>query len=112
VHPAAQAVKSRTVPAKHAEGPELTTLEALAANGSMHPLQTAFWEKHGLQCGFCTPGVIMCAADLLASNPSPTEAEVRHSLEGNLGRCTGYQNTVDSLLAAADTRRGTPARAS
>ena len=112
VHLDGKAVKSCTVLAVQAEGHEITTIEALAANGSMHPLQAAFWEKHGLQCGFCTPGVIMCAADLLASNPSPTEAEVRHSLEGNLCRCTGYQNIVDSVLAAADTMRGAPAPAS
>jgi carbon-monoxide dehydrogenase small subunit len=112
VHLDGKAVKSCTVLAVQAEGHEITTIEALATNGSMHPLQTAFWEKHGLQCGFCTPGVIMCAADLLASNSSPTEAEVRHSLEGNLCRCTGYQNIVDAVLAAAGTMRGAPARAS
>jgi carbon-monoxide dehydrogenase small subunit len=112
VHLDGKAVKSCTVLAVQAEGHEITTIEALATNGSMHPLQTAFWEKHGLQCGFCTPGVIMCAADLLASNASPTEAEVRHSLEGNLCRCTGYQNIVDAVLAAAGTMRGAPARAS
>ncbi len=111
VHLDGQAVKSCTVLAVQAEGHPITTIEGLATNGEMHPLQTAFWEKHGLQCGFCTPGVVMCAADLLASNPSPSEAEVRHALEGNLCRCTGYQNIVDAVLAAAETMRGAPARA-
>ena|SRR5512145_2038826 len=111
VHLDGRAVKSCTVLAVQADGREVVTIEGLARNGGMHPLQTAFWEKHGLQCGFCTPGVIMCAADLLASNPSPTEGEVRHALEGNLCRCTGYQNIVDAVLAAAGAMRSAaPAR--
>jgi carbon-monoxide dehydrogenase small subunit len=111
VHLDGRAVKSCTVLAVQADGREVVTIEGLARNGQMHPLQTAFWEKHGLQCGFCTPGVIMCAADLLASNPSPSEGEVRHALEGNLCRCTGYQNIVDAVLAAAGAMRSAaPAR--
>lgn len=104
VHLDGRAVKSCNVLAVQAEGRRITTIEGLAANGAMHPLQTAFWEKHGLQCGFCTPGMIMTAADLLASNPDPDEAEIRHALEGNLCRCTGYQNIVDAVKAAAAAR--------
>jgi len=77
------------------------TVEGLAQNGQLHPLQEAFWEKHGLQCGFCTPGMIMTAYDLLQRNPRPTEAEIRHGLEGNLCRCTGYQNIVAAVQYAA-----------
>jgi len=110
VHLDGQAVKSCTVLAVQADGHEVTTIEGLAPPGGMHPLQTAFWEHHGLQCGFCTPGVIMCAADLLASNPEPDEAEIRHALEGNLCRCTGYQNIVEAIRAAADAMRAAPAR--
>ncbi len=102
VHLDGRAVKSCTVLAVQAEGHAITTIEGLATGGRMHPLQDAFWEKHGLQCGFCTPGVIMCAADLLESNPRPTEAQVRHALEGNLCRCTGYVNIVDAVLSAAE----------
>jgi carbon-monoxide dehydrogenase small subunit len=96
------AVKSCTVLAAQADGSQVTTIEGLARNGDLHPLQTAFWEKHGLQCGFCTPGMIMTAADLLAHNPHPTEAEIRHGLAGNICRCTGYQNIVKAVQAAAD----------
>jgi len=85
-----QAVKSCTVLAAQADGSEITTIEGLAKNGALHPVQQGFWEKHGLQCGFCTPGMIMTAVDLLQRNPNPTEAEIRHGLEGNLCRCTGY----------------------
>ena len=101
VHIDGRAVKSCTMLAVQAEGHAITTIEGLASNGGLHPLQQAFWEKHGLQCGFCTPGMIMTAADLLAAKPKPTEAEIRHALEGNLCRCTGYQNIVAAIQAAA-----------
>jgi len=93
-----------------AEGHAITTIEGLSGNGGggggggLHRLQQAFWEKHGLQCGFCTPGMIMTAADLLVQKPKPTEAEIRHALEGNLCRCTGYQNIVAAIQAAAGAR--------
>lgn len=99
-----QSVKSCTVLAVQADGSSITTIEGLAQNGKMHALQEAFWEKHGLQCGFCTPGMILAAEDLLSNNPNPSEAEVRHGLEGNLCRCTGYQNIVTAVLAAAESR--------
>ncbi len=99
-----QAIKSCTVLAVQADGSSITTIEGLAQNGQMHALQEAFWEKHGLQCGFCTPGMILAAEDLLSNNPNPSEAEVRHGLEGNLCRCTGYQNIVAAVLAAAESR--------
>ena len=102
VHLDGRAVKSCTVLAVQAEGREITTIEGLGANGGgLHPLQQAFWDNHGLQCGFCTPGVIMTAADLLRQNPHPSDAEIRHALEGNLCRCTGYQNIVAAIQAAA-----------
>jgi aerobic carbon-monoxide dehydrogenase small subunit len=99
-----EAVKSCTVLAAQADGAEVKTIEGMAegSNGAMHPLQEAFWEHHGLQCGYCTPGMIMTAADLLARNPNPTEEEVRHGLEGNLCRCTGYHNIVKSVMSAAE----------
>ena len=100
-----EAVKSCTILAVQADGARVTTIEGLAEDGRLHPLQEAFWEKHGLQCGFCTPGMILTACDLLAKNPSPSEAEVRHGLEGNLCRCTGYQNIVASIQAAAERMR-------
>ena len=96
-----QAVKSCTVLTVQADGSSITTIEGLAKDGALHPLQTAFWEKHGLQCGFCTPGMILSACDLLQRNPSPSEAEIRHGLEGNLCRCTGYQNIVTAVGEAA-----------
>ncbi|MGH7548415.1 MAG: (2Fe-2S)-binding protein [Gemmatimonadales bacterium] len=99
-----RAVKSCTVLAVQAEGRKVTTIEGLAPDGGLHPLQQAFWEKHGLQCGFCTPGIIMTAVDLLSSKPNPTAAEIRHALEGNLCRCTGYQNIVAAIQAAAGAR--------
>lgn len=102
VHLDGRAVKSCTVLAVQAEGREITTIEGIGTAENLHPLQNAFWEKHGLQCGFCTPGMIMTAADLLASNPKPTEAEIRHALEGNYCRCTGYQNIVEAVKAAAN----------
>jgi len=108
VHIDGRAVKSCTVLAMQAEGHAITTIEGLSGNGGggggLHRLQQAFWEQHGLQCGFCTPGMIMTAADLLAHKPKPTEAEIRHALEGNLCRCTGYQNIVAAIQAAAGAR--------
>jgi carbon-monoxide dehydrogenase small subunit len=97
-----EAVKSCTVLAVQADGSSVTTIEGLATGGQLHPVQNAFWEKHGLQCGFCTPGMIMAAADLLQRNPHPTEDEIRHGLEGNLCRCTGYHNIVAAVKHAAD----------
>ena len=101
-----QAVKSCTVLAAQADGSEITTIEGLARNGTLHPVQQGFWEKHGLQCGFCTPGMILTAVDLLQRNPNPTEAEIRHGLEGNLCRCTGYQNIVKAVQYAAENMKG------
>jgi carbon-monoxide dehydrogenase small subunit len=95
------AVKSCTVLAVQADGSSITTIEGLAADGKLHPVQEAFWEKHGLQCGFCTPGMIITVVDLLKNNPTPTEEEIRHGLEGNLCRCTGYQNIVEAVKHAA-----------
>ena len=100
-----RAVKSCTVLAVQAEGHQITTIEGLGADGGLHPLQQAFWDKHGLQCGFCTPGMIMTAVDLLSNNPDPSEAEIRHAIEGNLCRCTGYQNIVAAIQSAAATLR-------
>ena len=97
------AVKSCTVFTVQADGGEITTLEGLAAaDGTLHPIQEGFWEKHGLQCGFCTPGMIMSAHDLLSKNPNPTEAEIREGLSGNLCRCTGYHNIVKAVQFAAE----------
>jgi carbon-monoxide dehydrogenase small subunit len=101
-----QAVKSCTVLAAQADGSEVATIEGLAKNGALHPVQQGFWEKHGVQCGFCTPGMIMTAVDLLQRNPNPTEAEIRHGLEGNLCRCTGYQNIVKAVQYAAEAMKG------
>ncbi len=101
VHLDGEAVKSCTVLAVQAGGSEVTTIEGMGSESDLHPLQEAFWSEHGLQCGFCTPGMIMAAADLLARNPDPSEEEVRHGLEGNLCRCTGYQNIVKAVMAAA-----------
>ena len=101
VHLDGEAVKSCTVLAVQADGSEVTTIEGLSRDGEMHPMQEAFWNKHGLQCGYCTPGMIMAATDLLERNPNPTEEEVRHGLEGNLCRCTGYQNIVQAVLEAS-----------
>ena len=97
-----QSAKSCTVLAVQADGAEVTTVEGLASNGAWHPVQKAFHEQHGLQCGFCTPGMMMAAVGYLDENPSPTEDEVRLALEGNLCRCTGYHNIVKAVLAAAD----------
>jgi carbon-monoxide dehydrogenase small subunit len=101
VHLNGEAVKSCTVLAVQADGAEVTTIEGLDRQGQLHPLQEAFWNNHGLQCGYCTPGMIMAAADLLGRNPDPSEEEVRHGLEGNLCRCTGYHNIVKAVLEAA-----------
>jgi carbon-monoxide dehydrogenase small subunit len=98
-------VKSCTVLAVQADGSQVTTIEGVAKNGELHPVQKAFWEKHGLQCGFCTPGMIMTACDLLQNNPDPSEAEIRHALEGNYCRCTGYQNIVESVRYAGELMR-------
>jgi carbon-monoxide dehydrogenase small subunit len=100
-----EAVKSCTVLAVQADGGEVTTIEGLAPEGSLHPIQEAFWEKHGLQCGFCTPGMIMASYQLLKRNPNPTEAEIRKGLEGNICRCTGYQNIVRAVQDAAEHMR-------
>ncbi len=97
-----QAVKSCTMLAVQANGAEITTVEGLARDGKLHPLQEAFWEHHGLQCGFCTPGMLMTATDLVNHHPEPTEEQIRHGLEGNLCRCTGYQNIVRAVESAAD----------
>ncbi|MCB0080097.1 MAG: (2Fe-2S)-binding protein, partial [Caldilineaceae bacterium] len=96
-----RAVKSCTVFAVQANGATLETIEGVAEGGQLHPLQEGFWEKHGLQCGYCTPGMIMAATSLLENNPGITEAEIRHGLEGNLCRCTGYQNIVKAVAQAA-----------
>ncbi|MGH9127143.1 MAG: (2Fe-2S)-binding protein, partial [Acidimicrobiales bacterium] len=101
-----QSVKSCTVLAAQADGAEITTIEGLAKGTALHPMQEAFRENHGLQCGFCTPGMVMAALSLLAENPHPTEDQVRSGLEGNLCRCTGYQNIVKSILAAANQAAG------
>ena len=97
-----EAVKACTMLAVQADGSEITTIEGLSSNGNLHPLQEGFNEKHGLQCGFCTPGMIMTAADFLKSNPNPSEAEIREALEGNFCRCTGYHNIVKSIQYAAE----------
>ena len=96
-----KAVKSCTLLAAQADGAEVTTIEGMSANGSLHPLQEGFKEEHGLQCGFCTPGMIMTAADLLSHNSDPSEVEIREALEGNFCRCTGYHNIVRSIQYAA-----------
>jgi carbon-monoxide dehydrogenase small subunit len=104
VHIDGRAVKSCTVLAVQADGAKVTTIEGLGTEDDLHPLQEAFWNDHALQCGYCTPGMIMAAAGLLADNPNPTEEEVRHGLEGNLCRCTGYHNIVKAVLDAAKTK--------
>jgi aerobic carbon-monoxide dehydrogenase small subunit len=105
VHLDGKAVKSCTVLAVQADGGGVTTIEALASNGALHAVQEAFREKHGLQCGFCTPGMIMVAVDLLDESPSPSDDEIRHALEGNLCRCTGYENIVRAVHEAAEVAR-------
>jgi carbon-monoxide dehydrogenase small subunit len=106
-----RAVKSCTVLAVQAEGHPVTTIEGIGTLEALHPVQQAFWEKHGLQCGFCTPGMILTAVDLLDANPDPTEAEIRHAIEGNYCRCTGYQNIVAAIQFAAATVRANRAAA-
>jgi len=106
VHLDGHAVKSCTVLAVQTDGAHVTTIEGMAKDGVLHPLQEAFWDNHGLQCGYCTPGMIMAASELLAHNPDPTEEEVRTSLEGNLCRCTGYHNIVKAVLDAAKHPEG------
>ncbi len=102
IHMNGAAVKSCTLLAVQADGATITTIEGMAKDGQLHPIQEAFWEKHGLQCGFCTPGMIMSAAQLLERYPSPSEADIRHQLEGNLCRCTGYHNIVKAIQHAAE----------
>ena len=96
-----QAVKSCTMFAVQADGASITTIEGLAANGNLHPVQEGFWEQHGLQCGYCTPGMIIAATQLIDRNPNPSRDEIRHGLEGNLCRCTGYQHIVEAVEYAA-----------
>jgi carbon-monoxide dehydrogenase small subunit len=104
------AVKSCNILAVQADDAAIMTIEGLAGDGQLHPLQQAFWEKHGLQCGFCTPGMIMAAADLLGRDSDPTDDEIRHAIEGNICRCTGYHNIVAAIrLAAAVMREGAAA---
>ena len=107
LHLNGEAVKSCTVLAVQASGQEIATIESLAIDGVLHPMQQAFMENHGLQCGYCTPGMVMASIGLLNENPDPTELEVRYGLEGNLCRCTGYHNIVKSVLAAAATAKAT-----
>jgi carbon-monoxide dehydrogenase small subunit len=101
VHLDGMSVKSCTVLAVQADGGNVTTIEGLAQNGDLHPMQQAFWDHHGLQCGYCTPGMIMAAVKLVENNPNITEQEIRHGLEGNFCRCTGYENIVKAVSAAA-----------
>ena len=105
VHMNGRSVKSCTMLALQADGAEITTIEGLAKNGELHPMQAAFREHHGLQCGFCTPGMIMSAIDLVQQNANPSEAEIRTWLEGNICRCTGYHNIVKAIQAAAAEMR-------
>ena len=107
VHLDGDAVKSCTVLTVQADGSEVTTIEGMGTEDDLHPMQEAFWEHHGLQCGYCTPGMIMAGADLIAKNPSPSEEDVREALAGNLCRCTGYHNIVKAVLDAAS--KGVPA---
>jgi carbon-monoxide dehydrogenase small subunit len=106
VHLNGVSVKSCTVLAVQADGANVTTVEGLAQGNQLHPVQEGFWERHGLQCGFCTPGMIMSAADLLQKNDNPSEEEIRHALEGNLCRCTGYHNIIRAVQYAAAKMRG------
>ncbi|HEY3126372.1 MAG TPA: (2Fe-2S)-binding protein [Candidatus Limnocylindria bacterium] len=103
------AVKSCTVLAVQADGAEITTVEGLAQNGELHPIQRAFSAEHALQCGFCTPGLMITAIDLLERNPAPTDADIRHAIKGNLCRCTGYHNIVSAIRSAATEMRGATA---
>ncbi len=111
IHVNGRGMKSCSMLAVQADGAAITTIEGLAQNGTYHPMQDAFWEKHGLQCGYCTPGMIMAAAAYLEDNPNPTDEEIRHSLEGNICRCTGYQNIVAAVRAAAEKMHAEPVTA-
>ncbi len=111
VHLNGDSVKACTILAVQVDGAEVLTIEGLAHDGVLHPLQEGFWEKHGLQCGYCTPGMIMAAADLLKHNPSPSDDEIRHGLEGNLCRCTGYENIVRAVKYAAEKMNEAPVAA-
>jgi carbon-monoxide dehydrogenase small subunit len=102
IHMNGSSVKSCTILAVQADGAEITTIEGLGTADNLHPMQEGFWEMHGLQCGYCTPGMIMAGVSLLKRNPNPSEEEIRHALEGNICRCTGYQNIVKSIQWAAD----------
>jgi carbon-monoxide dehydrogenase small subunit len=106
-----QSMKSCSMLAVQADGTEITTIEGLAQDGELHPMQQAFHENHALQCGYCTPGMIMASIDLLKDNPAPTDDEIRHGLEGNLCRCTGYQNIVRAVRQAAEMQAAEPAAA-
>jgi carbon-monoxide dehydrogenase small subunit len=106
IHVNGEAVKACTMFAVQADGSEITTIEGLANDGELHPVQKAFCENHGLQCGYCTPGMIMASVEMLKHNPNPTEEEIRHGLEGNFCRCTGYHNIVKSIKAAAVSTQG------
>jgi carbon-monoxide dehydrogenase small subunit len=106
VHVDGESVKSCTLLAVQVDGSAVTTIEGMGDEDALHPLQEAFWAHHGLQCGYCTPGMIMAAADLLERNPDPSEDEIRHGLSGNLCRCTGYHNIVKAVKAAAQARHG------
>jgi len=106
IHLDGKSVKSCTLLAMQADGTEVTTIEGLASNGTLHPVQAAFKEHHGLQCGFCTPGMVMSAVDLLSQNAKPSEPEIREWLEGNICRCTGYHNIVKAIDAAAQAMKG------
>ena len=106
VHVNGKAVKSCTMLAAQADGAEVTTIEGLATNGELHPMQAAFKEHHGLQCGFCTPGMVLSAIDLLNTNPNPSEREIREGLDGNICRCTGYNNIVKAIQAVAGQTGG------
>ena len=106
VHVGGKSVKSCTMLAVEADGAEVTTIEGVATNGAFHPMQEAFKEHHGLQCGFCTPGMVMSSLDLVSGNPSPSEGDVREWLEGNLCRCTGYHNIVKAVQASASEMGG------
>ncbi len=110
IHIDGKSVKSCTVFTAQADGATITTIEGLGTEENLHPVQQGFWEEHGLQCGYCTPGMIMAASAFLESNPDPTEEEIRHSLEGNLCRCTGYQNIVKAVQYAANQRSGGAAK--
>lgn len=106
IHMNGRAVKSCTILAVQANGAEITTIEGVARDGGLHPVQEGFREKHGLQCGYCTPGMVMSAVHLLQTNPNPTEEEIKHALEGNICRCTGYVNIVESIKWAAEKMGG------